>query len=77
MLTQLQQQVEAQADAAAQAPTRIARIGRFVDSLEVGDLKLRVRVLESERAARRAGIMQAATLDAGEGMWMQLLIMLS
>ncbi|XP_058115231.1 protein ACTIVITY OF BC1 COMPLEX KINASE 7, chloroplastic [Magnolia sinica] len=43
-------------------PYRIQRIEEFVKQLEVGDLKLRVRVLESERAARKATILQMATM---------------
>lgn len=36
-------------------------------SLETGDLKLRVRVLEAERAARRAGVMQVSNASSGAG----------
>ncbi|XP_057955175.1 protein ACTIVITY OF BC1 COMPLEX KINASE 7, chloroplastic isoform X1 [Malania oleifera] len=43
-------------------PYRIQRIEEFVKQLEAGDLKLRVRVLESERAARKATILQMATM---------------
>ncbi|KAK9156345.1 hypothetical protein Sjap_003825 [Stephania japonica] len=43
-------------------PTRIQRIEEFVQQLEAGDLKLRVRVLESERAARKATVLQMATM---------------
>lgn len=43
-------------------PYRIQRIEEFVKQLEAGDLKLRVRVLESERAARKANILQMATM---------------
>ncbi|XP_068642180.1 protein ACTIVITY OF BC1 COMPLEX KINASE 7, chloroplastic [Aristolochia californica] len=43
-------------------PYRIQRIEEFVKQLEDGDLKLRVRVLESERAARKATILQMATM---------------
>ncbi|KAK9152389.1 hypothetical protein Syun_010698 [Stephania yunnanensis] len=43
-------------------PTRIQRIEEFVQQLEAGDLKLRVRVLESERAARKATALQMATM---------------
>ncbi|KAM0942588.1 putative ABC-type Cd(2+) transporter [Dioscorea sansibarensis] len=43
-------------------PYRIQRIEEFVKQLEAGDLKLRVRVLESERAARKASILQMATI---------------
>ncbi|KAF9589289.1 hypothetical protein IFM89_022359 [Coptis chinensis] len=43
-------------------PNRVQRIEEFVRQLESGDLKLRVRVLESERAARKATILQMATM---------------
>ena len=43
-------------------PYRIQQIEEFVKQLEAGDLKLRVRVLESERAARKATILQMATM---------------
>ncbi|GER48267.1 protein kinase superfamily protein [Striga asiatica] len=43
-------------------PYRIHRIENVVKQLESGDLKLRVRVLESERAARKATILHMATI---------------
>ncbi|KAK4492911.1 hypothetical protein RD792_000238 [Penstemon davidsonii] len=43
-------------------PSRIQKIEDIVKQLESGDLKLRVRVLESERAARKATILQMATI---------------
>uniref|UniRef100_A0A7C9DQL2 ABC1 atypical kinase-like domain-containing protein n=4 Tax=Opuntia streptacantha TaxID=393608 RepID=A0A7C9DQL2_OPUST len=43
-------------------PHRVHRIEKFVNQLESGDLKLRVRVLESEREAMKARILQRATL---------------
>ncbi|KAL0320046.1 UNVERIFIED_CONTAM: protein ACTIVITY OF BC1 COMPLEX kinase, chloroplastic [Sesamum radiatum] len=43
-------------------PYRIQRIEEIVKQLESGDLKLRVRVLESERAARKATILQMGTI---------------
>lgn len=43
-------------------PYRVQRIEEFVKQLESGDLKLRVRVLESERAARKATVLQMATM---------------
>ncbi len=46
--------------AAAAMPSRIARIDATLAQLEAGDLKLRVRVLEGERAARRAGVLQVS-----------------
>ncbi|OEL34888.1 hypothetical protein BAE44_0004093 [Dichanthelium oligosanthes] len=49
-------------DSTISMPYRIQRIENFVGKLESGDLKLRVRVLESERAARRANVLQMATM---------------
>ncbi|KAH7576605.1 hypothetical protein JRO89_XS01G0116800 [Xanthoceras sorbifolium] len=43
-------------------PSRVQHIEEFVKQLEAGDVKLRVRVLESERAARKATILQMATM---------------
>ncbi|RZC46048.1 hypothetical protein C5167_039000 [Papaver somniferum] len=43
-------------------PSRVQRIEEFVKELESGELKLRVRVLESERSARKATILQMATM---------------
>lgn len=63
-LAQLQQQAGEFGQAAAAVPARVAAISEAVDALTAGDLKLRVRDLEGERAARRAGIMQSATLNA-------------
>lgn len=64
--TQLVAEIRKQADDARSntmsMPYRVQRIEEFVKQLEVGDLKLRVRVLESERAARKATILQMATM---------------
>ncbi|XP_021275254.1 uncharacterized protein LOC110410017 [Herrania umbratica] len=64
--TQLVQQIRKQADDARSytmsMPFRVQQIEEFVKQLESGDLKLRVRVLESERAARKARILQMATM---------------
>ncbi|XP_027064119.1 protein ACTIVITY OF BC1 COMPLEX KINASE 7, chloroplastic [Coffea arabica] len=64
--TQLVQEIRRQADDARtytmSMPYRVQRIEEFVNELESGDLKLRVRVLESERAARKANILQMATI---------------
>ncbi|KAH8489673.1 hypothetical protein H0E87_025051 [Populus deltoides] len=64
--TQLVEEIRKQANDARSStismPYRIQRIEDFVKQLEAGDLKLRVRVLESERAARKATILQMATM---------------
>lgn len=63
---QLVQELRKQADDARSStismPYRIQKIEEFVNQLESGDLKLRVRVLESERAARKATVLQMATM---------------
>eukprot|EP00271_Cylindrocystis_brebissonii_P009273 TRINITY_DN2399_c0_g3_i7.p1 TRINITY_DN2399_c0_g3~~TRINITY_DN2399_c0_g3_i7.p1 ORF type:complete len:801 (-),score=132.93 TRINITY_DN2399_c0_g3_i7:801-3203(-) len=64
VVQRLQKQAGEVRDATISIPTRVQRIDDIVKRLEAGDLKLRVRVLESERAARRAGILQTATLNA-------------
>jgi len=59
-----QQQATELGSATAAMPMRVSRIDAFLSSVEAGDTKLRVRVLEAERAARRSGVMQSATLHA-------------
>ncbi|XP_022758910.1 protein ACTIVITY OF BC1 COMPLEX KINASE 7, chloroplastic [Durio zibethinus] len=64
--TQLVLEIRKQADDARSytmsMPYRVQRIEEFVKQLESGDVRLRVRVLESERAARKATILQMATI---------------
>ncbi|KAJ8486040.1 hypothetical protein OPV22_018525 [Ensete ventricosum] len=64
--SQLVQEIRKQAndarDYTISMPYRIQRIEEFIKQLESGDLKLRVRVLESERAARKASVLQMATM---------------
>ncbi|KAJ9169921.1 hypothetical protein P3X46_018064 [Hevea brasiliensis] len=64
--TQLVEEIRKQASDARSStmsmPYRVQQIEEFVKQLESGDLKLRVRVLESERAARKATILQMATM---------------
>ncbi|GMI73317.1 salt-induced ABC1 kinase 1 [Hibiscus trionum] len=64
--TQLVQEIRKQADDARSytisMPYRVQRIEEILKQLESGDLRLRVRVLESERAARKATILQMATM---------------
>ncbi|KHN43977.1 Hypothetical protein glysoja_026016 [Glycine soja] len=63
---QLVEEIRKQADDATtytmSMPYRVQRIEEFTKQLEAGDLKLRVRVLESERAARKATALQMATM---------------
>ncbi|XP_010929058.2 protein ACTIVITY OF BC1 COMPLEX KINASE 7, chloroplastic [Elaeis guineensis] len=61
---EIQKQANDARDYTISMPYRIQRIEEFVKQLESGDLKLRVRVLESERAARKASILQMATMYA-------------
>ncbi|XP_039049227.1 protein ACTIVITY OF BC1 COMPLEX KINASE 7, chloroplastic [Hibiscus syriacus] len=64
--TQLVQEIRKQADDARSytisMPYRVQRIEEILKQLESGDLRLRVRVLEAERAARKATILQMATM---------------
>ncbi|KAJ6794905.1 protein ACTIVITY OF BC1 COMPLEX KINASE 7, chloroplastic [Iris pallida] len=64
--TELVEEIRKQANDARNStismPNRIQKIEEFVKQLESGDLKLRVRVLESERAARKASILQMASM---------------
>lgn len=62
LLGQLQAQATEVGQAAAAMPFRVQHIESTISQLESGDLKLRVRVLEGERAARRAGVLQVVTL---------------
>lgn len=61
---QLSAQAQAVGVAAAAMPFRIEKIEGTLGQIESGDVRLRVRVLEAERAARRAGVMQLATLNS-------------
>ncbi|KAE8075507.1 hypothetical protein FH972_014217 [Carpinus fangiana] len=65
--TQVVEEIRKQADEARtntlSMPYRVRRIEEFFEQLESGDLKLRVRVLESERAARKATVLQMATMN--------------
>ncbi|KAL5861697.1 hypothetical protein ACOSQ4_002993 [Xanthoceras sorbifolium] len=64
--TQLVEEIRKQTDDArthtVSMPYRIQRIEEFVQQLEEGDIKLRVRVLESEREARKATMLQMAIM---------------
>ena len=62
ILEQVQKELEERATDVANGPARLAKVERTVDSLEKGDLRLRVRVPESERADRRMGLLIQTTL---------------
>ncbi|KAG6546202.1 hypothetical protein Mapa_012240 [Marchantia paleacea] len=63
IVQELQRQATDARDAAVAMPLRIQRMDEIIQKLEAGDFKLRVRVLEAERAARRASIQQSATMN--------------
>jgi len=64
LVQQLQAEAERVGSAAAAVPLRVQHIDSFVSQVERGDLKIRVRVFEAERAARRQGVMQLATINS-------------
>ena len=47
-------------------PSRVERMSGTISKLESGDLKLRVRVLESERAAYKANVMQVRAVHVDD-----------
>ncbi|MEW5309310.1 MAG: hypothetical protein WDW38_001205 [Sanguina aurantia] len=63
LLSTLQAQATEIGSAAASMPLTIKRMDTTLGQLESGDLKLRVRVLEAERAARRSSVLQLATMN--------------
>lgn len=67
LVQEIRKQANDARDSTISMPYRIQRIEDFVGQLESGDLKLRVRVLESERAARKANILQMATMYTAMG----------
>ncbi|KAG8049456.1 hypothetical protein GUJ93_ZPchr0009g2361 [Zizania palustris] len=67
LVQEIRKQANIARDSTISMPYRIQRIEDFVGQLESGDLKLRVRVLESERAARKANILQMATMYTAIG----------
>ncbi|XP_074574896.1 protein ACTIVITY OF BC1 COMPLEX KINASE 7, chloroplastic-like [Curcuma longa] len=62
LVQEIRKQANNARDSTISMPYRIQRIEDIVTQLESGDLKLRVRVLESERAARKASVLQMATI---------------
>ncbi|KAI0497001.1 hypothetical protein KFK09_023327 [Dendrobium nobile] len=67
LVNEIRRQANDARDYAVSMPYRIQKVEEFVKQLESGDLKLRVRVLESERAARKATILQMATIYTALG----------
>ncbi|PUZ70025.1 hypothetical protein GQ55_2G188300 [Panicum hallii var. hallii] len=67
LVREIRKQANDARDSTISMPYRIQRIEDFVGQLESGDLKLRVRVLESERAARKATVLQMATIYTALG----------
>uniref|UniRef100_A0A453KI40 Uncharacterized protein n=1 Tax=Aegilops tauschii subsp. strangulata TaxID=200361 RepID=A0A453KI40_AEGTS len=67
LVQEIRKQANDARDSTISMPYRIQRIEDFVGQLESGDLKLRVRVLESERAARKANVLQMATMYTAMG----------
>jgi hypothetical protein len=65
LIDQVRSQASELGQQAAAMPSRIARVDATMTALEGGDLKLRVRVLEAERADRRASVMQTITVRGG------------
>jgi len=64
VLGRLQEQaLQMGADASAM-PSRVAKLDSTVGQLESGELKVRARVLEGERAARRQAVVGGATVNA-------------
>ncbi len=63
LLDELQQQASALTSNTVQMPERVQRVDELLRSMEAGDVKLRVRVLEAERAARRASVMQVRPFE--------------
>ena len=63
VLEQARQQAVQLGQATVAMPTRVEQMSSTLLGLEGGEIKLRVRALEVERAARRASIMQVLQND--------------
>ncbi len=64
LLEQFQAQATEVGQATAAMPRRIQRIENVIGQLEAGDLKLRVRDLEGERANRKSSVLQLTTVNS-------------
>ena len=62
VLDQVRKQAVDLGQATAAMPQRVEQMSSTLSGLEGGEIKLRVRALEVERAARRASIMQVCVL---------------
>jgi hypothetical protein len=62
LLEQVRKQAIDLGQATVAMPARVEQMSSTLSGLEGGEIKLRVRALEVERAARRASIMQVAPL---------------
>lgn len=62
VLEQVRKQAVDLGQATVAMPQRVEQISSTLSGLEGGEIKLRVRALEVERAARRASIMQVCAL---------------
>ncbi len=60
LLEQVRKQAIDLGQATVAMPARVEQMSSTLSGLEGGEIKLRVRALEVERAARRASIMQVA-----------------
>ncbi len=60
LLEQVRKQAIDLGQATVAMPARVQQMSSTLSGLEGGEIKLRVRALEVERAARRASIMQVA-----------------
>lgn len=63
VLEQVRKQAVDLGQATAAMPQRVEQMSSTLSGLEGGEIKLRVRALEVERAARRASIMQVCVLQ--------------
>lgn len=61
VLDQVRKQAVDLGQATAAMPQRVEQMSSTLSGLEGGEIKLRVRALEVERAARRASIMQVCS----------------
>lgn len=73
VVEQVRQQAVALGQATVAMPSRVEQMSTTLSGLEAGEIKLRVRALEVERAARRASIMQVSLHCLLLSAWAQVL----